>query len=960
MNRFEVTTIPLQGKNLIEASAGTGKTYSVSLMALRLILEKDIPADKILMVTFAEAAAAEMAERMRLFIKQAYEAALGNTCSDKLIADIVNAAPDSLAKLRRAYMLLDEINVYTIHGFCNKMLRELAFETDSDFDFDIIADDKAVFQEVFDNYWREKLILEVGRTYKDCSDKLYLLFFNKDENEINKKISADERPNYNELKSIVSEKINAYKKQYNYLTYDDLIIRLHQASKDSEKSALLSGILSKKYEAVFIDEFQDTDKNQFEIFKGLFPEKTHFYVGDPKQCIYTFRGADIDNYLLVKNDENILKYNMDSNYRSVPDLVEAVNNFYLEQKNPFKDEGIKYIKVNAHKTDIIHIEDKDRQKLKTFSIFYKTHKKGLSLDSYLVNRIIFYLTKCSFSDGTAIKPSDIAVLFRTNNKIGEIRQQLIEKGIPAIEVKSTSIFGSDEADLMKNTLKLLLNPVRENFIRFLSAKYIGFSPLEISEIDISEELQKVKEIKAGLDKNGIYYSLSKLIGFYHCEEQIREIYGLSYNRMKANVLQLFEILHAKIGKEKLSYELLLKFLEREKKNSDTDIKNENDSGSDHYEQQLESDENAVKLMTIHKSKGLEFPIVIFPVYRTKFNDDETLRVYYVALTRAKYKTDVLCFTSGTYSHLKFIDILNTFKNTHQTSQNFDNYRFEEKFDTKELPNEILSPVETPVPSIIDKNWKISSYSALATHSDFRPKNIENSALEDYERFVFEEMPRGNSAGLFLHSLFENANFCDENFEEFLKSQQSSYLKHKGENANAENYAKLIENVLGADYSGFDLRDLENGKRINELEYHLKIKDNTKIKEITNILGTEEEQGEAKISGLLMGFIDMIFEKNGKYYIIDWKSNYLGNTLDAYRKENMEESIKANNYDLQYQIYSIALCKFLEQRIQDFDFEKHFGGGFWVFLRGCRTGKESGIYHFPPDKKLYKNLKSVFS
>jgi exodeoxyribonuclease V beta subunit len=138
MIKFEAETIRLDGKNLIEASAGTGKTYSVSLLALRLILEKGINADKILMVTFAEAAAAEMAERMRLFVKMAYDAALGNKCPNEQIKNIVKKSTDSIAKLRKAYMLLDEINVYTIHGFCNKMLRELAFETNADFDFDII------------------------------------------------------------------------------------------------------------------------------------------------------------------------------------------------------------------------------------------------------------------------------------------------------------------------------------------------------------------------------------------------------------------------------------------------------------------------------------------------------------------------------------------------------------------------------------------------------------------------------------------------------------------------------------------------------------------------------------------------------------------------------------------------------------------------------------------------------
>jgi exodeoxyribonuclease V beta subunit len=676
-------------------------------------------------------------------------------------------------------------------------------------------------------------------------------------------------------------------------------------------------------------------------------------VGDPKQCIYSFRGADLNNYLLIKNESHILKHNMDTNYRSSEELVDAVNNFYSELTDPFKNLDIPYYRVKSNKGSFF-IEDEKQAKLKAFSIFYKKPENHEQLNDYLLNRVIFYLTKCRFSDGSTIKPSDIAVLFRTNSQIAKVREKLIENKIPAIEIKSSSIFESSEADLMLKSVRLLLNPTKENLIQFLSVQYLGFSPLDISGIDISEELQKIKEIKSSLDKNGIYYSLSKLIAFYHDENKMSAKYDLSYNRMKSNVLQLLDILHAKIVKEKISYELLLKFMVREINNSELDSKKENDSSSDHYEQKLESDENAVKLMTIHKSKGLEFPIVIFPVFRTLFNDDETRRVYYVALTRAKYKTDVLCFENGNKSHKYFYLILNEFKKEHKTYQNFDDYRFEEDFEMIEQSERLTQP-EYPVPCIVDKSWKISSYSALSTHSDYLPKYSEKAQEDDYERFVFESMPRGKSAGIFLHSLFENADFSSEDFIDFLKTQNSNYLLKKGEKANLGDYALLLENVLGADYNGFNLVGLDNSKRINEFEYHIKIKDETKIKAITNILENGAELGEAKISGLLKGFIDMVFEKNGKFYIIDWKSNFLGDSLDAYDQESMQAAMKAANYDLQYHLYAVALCSFLKSRVKDFSYEKHFGGGFWVFLRGCRKGNHSGICHQLPSFEVHSKL-----
>ena len=962
MIKFEAETIRLDGKNLIEASAGTGKTYSVSLLALRLILEKGINADKILMVTFAEAAAAEMAERMRLFVKMAYDAALGNKCPNEQIKNIVKKSTDSIAKLRKAYMLLDEINVYTIHGFCNKMLRELAFETNADFDFDIIADDKSIFQEVFDHYWRTELILEENINYVENSNMIYQLLFDKEKKYVTKPEYLENQAFYDSLNTIIYNKITAYKRENNFLTYDDLIIHLHKASAEPLRAEILKNILSEKFDAVFIDECQDTDKNQFDIFFNLFPEKIHYYVGDPKQCIYKFRGADLDNYLLVKRDNKIEKYNMDTNYRSSPEIVEAVNNFYLEQDNPFQRADIDYIKVNANKESVF-IEDENKNKLVPFSIFYKKPSKEEYLDEYIINRIIFYLTKCYFQDGTKIKPSDIAVLFRTNSKISHIRKLLIEIGIPAIEIKSNSIFASKEASLMVNALKLLLEPNRDYMIQFLTSEFIGYNPVEVAYIDISEEIQKIKEIKAGIDKNGIYFSLSKLIAYYHNETKIKEKYGMSYNRMKSNMLQLLDLMHSKIEKEKISFEQLLNFITREKRNSEYDIKNEIDSSESHYEQQLESDEKSVKLMTIHKSKGLEFPIVIFPVYSTIFNDEETHRVYYVALTRAKYKSDILCFENGNKSHKFFYQILQNLMKKPKTAQNFNNFTIADNFNTKNLSNlsiENLTLSEAPSAKIIDKSWKISSYSALATHTDYIPQHDENELTDAHDKFVFDKMPRGKSAGIFLHSLFENSDFTASDFTDYVNAVKSHYLIKKGPDCNTKNYILLIENVLEANYGGFNLKNIKRNNRLDELEYHLRIKDRTKIKAISKFLVPEADMGEAEISGMLKGFIDLIFEQDGKYYILDWKSNYLGNTQHAYDRENMEIAIKANSYDLQYHIYSIALCKFLQQRIPDFDFNKHFGGGFWVFLRGCRKGNTSGIYHFRPDFDLWTKLADYFS
>ena len=118
--------------------------------------------------------------------------------------------------------------------------------------------------------------------------------------------------------------------------------------------------------------------------------------------------------------------------------------------------------------------------------------------------------------------------------------------------------------------------------------------------------------------------------------------------------------------------------------------------------------------------------------------------------------------------------------------------------------------------------------------------------------------------------------------------------------------------------------------------------------MNDILGTEADlNGEANLEGLMTGFIDLFFEHNGKYFILDWKSNHLGNNLENYSQENMEEAMKGSNYNLQYYIYTIAANRFLKTKIKDYNYEKHFGGVIYLFLRGIRSNQSSGVYFKKP-------------
>jgi exodeoxyribonuclease V beta subunit len=164
--------------------------------------------------------------------------------------------------------------------------------------------------------------------------------------------------------------------------------------------------------------------------------------------------------------------------------------------------------------------------------------------------------------------------------------------------------------------------------------------------------------------------------------------------------------------------------------------------------------------------------------------------------------------------------------------------------------------------------------------------------------------------------------------------------------------ELIFNVLNADIQigldCFQLKSIKNGCKINELEFDFPIEKSFNIQALQTILSEDYERtihtGHGEVKGMLTGFIDLFFEHQGKYYILDWKSNFLGDTVLHYDKTVLTEGMNQSNYHLQYMIYSVAMKKYLEFKLGEaFDYETHFGGVIYIFLRGARQGSDTGIY-----------------
>ncbi len=319
MNAFDVNNFDLSQKGgtfLLEASAGTGKTYNIAILALRFILERNVDIQNILIVTFTNAAVDELKIRIKKFLNEAYvyindKNRYVETEGIKEIIDNLKEKENIKERIRNAILNFDEASIFTIHSFCQRMLKEFPLESGLLFDFELLPDSEDLLQKSVIEYWREKVNRENGWLSKISEDKNFIeLIKGSVRNYLaGKQLYPPENNSDSDIIRMLHEanrevvkKLDKIKEDYGVLTFDDLINKLYNFTVIDGNEELIRKI-AQKYEVVFVDEFQDTDKKQAEIFENIFEKnnKFVFYIGDPKQSIYSFRNADIYAYLDVKN-----------------------------------------------------------------------------------------------------------------------------------------------------------------------------------------------------------------------------------------------------------------------------------------------------------------------------------------------------------------------------------------------------------------------------------------------------------------------------------------------------------------------------------------------------------------------------------------------------------------------------------------------------------------------------------
>ena len=1185
VNILNAMTFPLYGERLIEASAGTGKTFTIASLYLRLLLghggdnaynkEGQVEAlnvDQILVVTFTEAATAELRDRIRARIHQARIAFSIGCSDDPVISLLLTDTPEQehgrcAKSLLAAERQMDEAAIYTIHGFCQRMLKQNAFESGALFESEFITDESQLKFNAIADFWRSHFyrykdgMIDMVHSFWSSPQALLrdisVYLANTDIKFIAKAGSADIEKDYDKLISSIQQVKDAWlenasdlceliqagnlngnsyraasvtkwlnemlswsqsatkqndlpdsivkfaqhaltaktkkgkqspehavfsaienlltqplslkdrfivqaveyvrarvmktKNQSQLLSFDDLLSGLSEALV-GEQALSLAECIRTQYPVAMIDEFQDTDQQQYDIFNTIYGKQDGaglFMIGDPKQAIYSFRGADIFTYMQARDNVDD-HYTLAKNWRSSTAMVSAVNRVFEHANKPFiYEDSISFQPVASQgksKPLLLNgiepaalqlwLHEEEEQKNITKGLYQQVYAKATA------NQIATLLTDAqqgnAMLSGRPVKAGDIAVLVRTGAEAKLVRDQLDALAIPSVYMSNReSVFATREARELYHIFAAILNPEDEGLLRAALATSIFEKPaLELDQLSNDEKVweQTVAEFKQyqnTLQWQGFLPALRLLLNKQNIAAIMLSRQG--GDRRLTDVLHLGELLQEASLELDGEYSLFRWFGEK--------IENPNGDAQEQLVR-LESEADLVQVVTIHKSKGLEYNLVFLPficatrqastplyhqdghTYVHLDLDDETaletakeqadqerlaedLRLLYVALTRGVYATWLgLGAVKMGNSHNKMH--LNAMGYLLQQGEECKDTEFKacvEKLAQQQTCVEVLSPplakvgayqpvVAPPVvyqaktmPNPISNNWWVTSYSALSRHSHSghsgnRHSNYDASlelpgfdAEVNTEKDEEQEMswdifsfPRGAAAGTLLHTVFEHIDFA--NVDEIMLSEQIlQLLEREGYDLAWEPVLlELVNQVLDCPLQdGFSLRQLTPTQKKVEMEFFMPIASlncldlNALIKQHDGLSQQAGELDFQQVSGMLKGFIDLVFVYEGRYYVLDYKSNHLGDSQADYTAESINQVMIEHRYELQYQLYTLALHRFLRSRIPDYNYEQHFGGVYYLFLRGMQveTTDQYGVFFTKPSLDFVTQLDALF-
>lgn len=879
--------------------------------------------------------------------------------------------------------------------------------------------------------------------------------------------------------------LDAHKRREAVMDFDDLLIRLDQALQtdashpDPEQRGRLAAAIRQQFPAALVDEFQDTDPRQYRILDALYqvaaphPGTLLAMIGDPKQAIYAFRGGDIFTYLTARAAAHGRHVTLDTNFRSTEAMVARVNAMFARAEvRPggafaFADDAgaplLPFQPVRAAgRRETLHHQGAplaalqvwlDAEPLNAASYRERMAERCAAQVCALLAGAQAGDTGFADADGgwRALTAADIAILVRDGGEAKSVRAALTRRGIQSVYLSDRdSVFASREAADLLHWLRACAEPTQERWVRAALATATLDLPYarldaqsEAGARDWDAEVERFVALNACWRRQGVLPMLRQLL--HRFDVPARCLARDGGERALTNLLHLAELLHADAELLDGEHALIRRLAERIARP---------DRGGDERIVRLESDAGLVRVVTIHKSKGLEYPLAMLPFaasyrpvdgarlpayrYHQKDGDayrpalslfkrederlaqdrerlQEDLRLFYVAVTRARHALWLGIAPlrrgrgkSNTLHESALGHLLNGgapiddaavpalcrdwLDAEHAAASELAWAELDPSLAPARLPPPADAPalaaaracrLRPPAP------WRISSYSGLTLRLDAEAAPLAESAHDDVAQeaqadaerepasavgglpALLNALPPGAASGVFVHSLLEwmaHTGFAA------VAANPSALRDRVARGCALRQWPQLIDPLteqllawlhtpLGLPGAPATLAGL--GAYQAELEFWFAAQQlplpaldaHTRAMLLPGL--PRPALAADTLNGMLKGFADLVLCHDGRYYVVDYKTNWLGPLRADYAPAALAAPLAESRYDLQAAIYLLALHRHLRERLPDYQCERHLGGALYLFLRGW-DGHGHGVWHACPSAAEMDALDQLFA
>jgi len=1218
---LDALRLPLHGSRLIEASAGTGKTWTIASLYLRLVLGHGgedtrfarplLPRD-ILVMTFTRAATKELVDRIRNRLSAAARAFRGDEApADPVLAGLIADYPPE-AHARQAWQLeqaaaaMDEAAVSTIDAWCQRMLREHAFDSGSLFDLTLTTDEAELAEEALADLLRHLAqfpaadfaafcglfgsparlerelhqLLRQGLAPENAQpidaeplaifgqllalrrasrgetpdtvrsavtvitglmekgalrdqhmrgrlDKLLSWATNADADApdlsetgwaslevaaVEKKIKAalapdaaaalnalaDARPRIAEPSPVQADflawclawlrgRIAVAKAERGLAGFQDMQQQLADALADPERGPRLAAAIRRQFPVALIDEFQDTSALQYALFDRVYhigneaPEQALLLIGDPKQAIYGFRGADVFTYLKAAAACGPARtYTLQTNWRSTQAMVAAINQLFERAEHRLADGAfalsapfhLPFHPVAAQGRAEVFEEDGASQPALDLCLL-PAEGAGLSRDTLLgqlaplaAQRMAHLIAagaagRAGFRSPagfTPLRPADIAVLVPGVKEARAIREALAAEGVRSVYLSDReSVFASQEALDLLCWLEAAAEPRNAQRLRTaLATPTLDWSWSELAALGDADGAAWEREAEAFARANALWLRrgvLAMLTAFMAHQRLPQRLLAREEGaRTLTNLRHLGELLQ-QAAQQHDGPVALIHWLREQIRDAGAG------APADEAKIRLESDDGLVRVVTLHSSKGLEYPLVFLPFAtshgsakdKARFSlyhdaegnphcgrDDfahaaaarehlqERLRLTYVGLTRARHMlwlglaaatsaNKPITHQTGIGHLLGNGDAMDAaaFAQAVREFADASGARLVDLTSAAPTPASLqqqdtaggASLAARPLPPLRFPAWRWTSFSGLASglekSSPDRTTNAADVVIAPPAEPALQEIsprsetaaeprdeaavpdaldihgfPRGAEAGTQLHDLLEwsaQEGFAEiaaapERAQERVAQQLQSLAWARWRDTAQHWLLRTLDAPLALPGETASVRLRELARYQAEMEFVFGLHD-TDFAAVDRLLcqqtlgglrgPSRPELQPARHGGMLNGFMDLVFEHEGRYYVLDYKSNRLGADDAAYGEAALNEAMAAHRYDLQYMLYIVALHRHLKARLgARYDYARHMGGAVYLFLRGM-DGPARGCFLDRPAQSLVEALDALF-